>query len=150
MLLNCWECFFGAWFGSLLASYVLKIIASHSSGSGGLYLASVLQSIFWFIYISLNFFKNLASNVILGTDLLNYVKTDWDKNVSVCFLFLQLFTVGNNLLNCVWQELDGVAEWFIRWDIGSDNHSWLKRSLAAARFEQFKPVTGTIFVIFQM
>ena len=65
-------------------------------------------------------------------------------------LLPQLFVVGNNLINCVWQELNGVAKWFVCRNICSDNHSWLKRSLAAARFEQLKPVTGTIFVIFQM
>ena len=65
-------------------------------------------------------------------------------------LFPQLFAVGNNLINCIWQELDGVAEWFVCGNICSDNHSWLKRSLAAARFEQLKPVMGTIFIIFQV
>ena len=38
-------------------------------------------------------------------------------------LFPQLFAVGNNLINCVRQELDGVAEWFICGNICSDNHS---------------------------
>lgn len=34
----------------------------------------------------------------------------------------QLSAVSNNLINCVGQELDGVAEWFVHRNIRSDNH----------------------------
>ena len=44
------------------------------------------------------------------------------------FSYLYLCTVGNNLINRVRQELEGITKLFIRWNICSDNHCWPKKN----------------------